>query len=158
MGRTDTLGNFLTDVATAIRNKKGTTDTIVASDFDTEIESIESGNSGDTSIEDGLITRTLTEYSNNIRFTTNHKDALRNANMIFICVDTPQGSDGSVNTTNFYNCLATIKESITNDVSIIIRSTVPVGTNKLTCDYFLDSSYKNLSIDELKVVSSFTLI
>ena len=43
MARTNTLGNFLTDVATAIRNKKGTTDTIVASDFDTEIESIESG-------------------------------------------------------------------------------------------------------------------
>lgn len=43
MARTDTLGNFLTDVATAIRNKKGTTDTIVASNFDTEIESIESG-------------------------------------------------------------------------------------------------------------------
>ena len=43
MARTNTLGNFLTDVASAIRNKKGTTDTIVASDFDTEIESIESG-------------------------------------------------------------------------------------------------------------------
>ena len=43
MARTDTLGHFLTDVATAIRNKKGTTDTIVASNFDTEIESIESG-------------------------------------------------------------------------------------------------------------------
>ena len=43
MARTDTLGNFLTDVATAIRNKKGTTDTILASDFDTEIASIESG-------------------------------------------------------------------------------------------------------------------
>lgn len=43
MARTDTLGNFLTDVATAIREKKGTTDTILASNFDTEIASIESG-------------------------------------------------------------------------------------------------------------------
>lgn len=43
MARTDTLGNFLTDVAIAIRNKKGTTNTIVASNFDTEIESIETG-------------------------------------------------------------------------------------------------------------------
>ena len=43
MARTDTLGNFLTDVAIAIRNKKGTTGTIVASNFDTEIESIETG-------------------------------------------------------------------------------------------------------------------
>ena len=43
MARTNTLGNFLTDVADAIRNKKGTTDTILASNFDTEIASIESG-------------------------------------------------------------------------------------------------------------------
>ena len=48
MARTDSLGHFLTDVATAIRNKKGTTNTIVASDFDTEIASIESGG-GDVS-------------------------------------------------------------------------------------------------------------
>ena len=43
MARTDTLGNFLTDVASAIREKKGTTDTILASNFDTEIASIEGG-------------------------------------------------------------------------------------------------------------------
>ena len=43
MARTDTLGNFLTDVADAIREKKGTTGTILASNFDTEIASIESG-------------------------------------------------------------------------------------------------------------------
>ena len=43
MARTNTLGNFLTDVASAIREKKGTTDTIPASNFDTEIASIESG-------------------------------------------------------------------------------------------------------------------
>ena len=41
MARIDTLGNFLTDVATAIREKKGTTETIQASNFDTEIASIE---------------------------------------------------------------------------------------------------------------------
>ena len=43
MARTNTLGNFLTDVADAIREKKGTTGTILASNFDTEIASIESG-------------------------------------------------------------------------------------------------------------------
>ena len=45
MARTDTLGNFLTDVAEAIRTKKGTTDTIVASEFDTEIANLPSGGS-----------------------------------------------------------------------------------------------------------------
>lgn len=43
MARTDTLPNFLTDVADAIREKKGTEETIQASDFDTEIASISSG-------------------------------------------------------------------------------------------------------------------
>ena len=45
MARTDTLGNFLTDVAAAIRTKKGITDTIPANTFDTEIASIEGGSS-----------------------------------------------------------------------------------------------------------------
>lgn len=48
MARIDTLTNFLTDVANAIRSKKGTTAKISPSDFDTEIESIEGGGGGGT--------------------------------------------------------------------------------------------------------------
>lgn len=43
MARVDNLANFLTDVANSIREKKGTTDQISASSFDTEISSIQSG-------------------------------------------------------------------------------------------------------------------
>ena len=43
MARTDTLTNFLTDVAEAIRTKGGTTDTINASEFDTAIANLPSG-------------------------------------------------------------------------------------------------------------------
>lgn len=43
MARTDTLPHFLTDVADAIREKKGSSDTIQASDFDTEIANLPSG-------------------------------------------------------------------------------------------------------------------
>lgn len=43
MARVDTLTNFLTDVADAIRTKTGSQETIQASDFDTEIENIPSG-------------------------------------------------------------------------------------------------------------------
>ena len=51
MARTDTLGNFLTDVAEAIRTKEGTTETIPASEFDTRIANLSGGGStgGDTS-------------------------------------------------------------------------------------------------------------
>lgn len=41
MARTDTLPNYLNDVADAIRAKKGTSADIVASSFDTEIASID---------------------------------------------------------------------------------------------------------------------
>lgn len=43
MARTNNLTNFLTDVADAIREKKGTEETIQASDFDTEIANLPSG-------------------------------------------------------------------------------------------------------------------
>ena len=49
MARTDTLGNFLTDVAEAIRTKKGTSETIQASQFDTEIANLPSGSDLDWS-------------------------------------------------------------------------------------------------------------
>lgn len=62
MARTDTLTNWATDVANSIREKTGKTDPIPASEFDTEIAAIESG---DTSIEDGLVQGILTSYSNN---------------------------------------------------------------------------------------------
>lgn len=43
MARTDSLGNYLTDVATAIKEKKGDSTPILASDFDTEIANLPSG-------------------------------------------------------------------------------------------------------------------
>lgn len=54
MARIDTLGNFLTDVAAAIRTKKGSEELIAAEDFDTEIENLPSGGGAD-----------LSEYFNN---------------------------------------------------------------------------------------------
>lgn len=65
MARTDTLANFVTDIADSIREKTGKTDKIPAASFDTEIANIPSG---DTTNEDALILRnklSLNEYSNN---------------------------------------------------------------------------------------------
>lgn len=43
MARTDNLNNFLTDVADAIRQKKGDSSKILAKDFDTEIANLSGG-------------------------------------------------------------------------------------------------------------------
>ena len=59
MARTDTLINFLTDVAAAIKTKKGDSTPIPAADFDTEITNLPSGNG---SILISLIDRTATSF------------------------------------------------------------------------------------------------
>ena len=59
MARTDNLTNFLTDVAGAIRTKKGTTNPILASDFDTEIANLPSG--GGATITKGLVINSYDE-------------------------------------------------------------------------------------------------
>ena len=61
MARTDNLTNFLTDVANAIRTKKGTAETIQASNFDTEISTIETG--GGTDINDYINNTPLSNAS-----------------------------------------------------------------------------------------------
>ena len=59
MARTDTLINFLTDVAAAIKAKKGDSTLIPAADFDTEITNLPSG---DDSMLISLIDRTATSF------------------------------------------------------------------------------------------------
>ena len=51
MARTDNLTNFLTDVANAIRAKKGTSSPILAANFDTEILTITSVLEGDNLLD-----------------------------------------------------------------------------------------------------------
>lgn len=59
MARIDTLINFLTDVAAAIKAKKGDSTSIPAADFDTEIANLPSG---DDSMLISLIDRTATSF------------------------------------------------------------------------------------------------
>ena len=60
MADTSNLSNFLEDVADAIRTKKETTEKIPAANFDTEIMSIETGNTSDATAtaDDILIGKT----------------------------------------------------------------------------------------------------
>lgn len=75
MARTDTLGHFLTDVADAIRTKTRSSETITASDFDTEIENIPSG--GGTTP-----TGTITITENGTNDVTNYASAVVNVPVV----------------------------------------------------------------------------
>lgn len=90
---------------------------------------------GVSTLEEPNLQDLLTESLPNLRFSNNHKDAFRHATHIFICVDTPQGKDGEVDLRNFYSVLDNIAEDSIQDQCVVIRSTVPVGTNRIAKEY-----------------------
>lgn len=73
MARTDTLVHYLTDVASAIKTKKGSSDSINASNFDTEILNLPSG--GGVEYESGTYTPTSNVQRPTINFTNTHTTA-----------------------------------------------------------------------------------
>lgn len=64
-----------------------------------------------------------------LTFTTDYKEAYRNAEVIFIGVGTPEKKDGSANLKYVFSVVEQIAESVENDCVVVVKSTVPIGTN-----------------------------
>lgn len=64
-----------------------------------------------------------------LRYTTDYKSAYKNAQVIFIGVGTPEKRDGSANLNYVYHVAEQIAEVIENDCVVVVKSTVPIGTN-----------------------------
>lgn len=64
-----------------------------------------------------------------LNFTTDYKHAYKDADIIFIGVGTPERSDGSANLDYVFNVCIQIAENIENDCLVVVKSTVPIGTN-----------------------------
>lgn len=65
----------------------------------------------------------------NLLFTTSHQEALKGAEIIIIAVGTPQREDGAANLGYLEQAAKDIALHLKQDSIIIIKSTVPVGTN-----------------------------
>src|SRR5579863_2005990 len=66
-----------------------------------------------------------------LRFTTDYKQAVSSADCVFIAVGTPQGDDGSANLTGLWRVVETLAPLLAAGAIVVIKSTVPVGTNRL---------------------------
>lgn len=64
-----------------------------------------------------------------IEYTTDYQTAYKNADAIFIGVGTPEQPDGSANLSYIATVARQIAESIEKDCLVVVKSTVPVGTN-----------------------------
>ena len=62
-------------------------------------------------------------------FTTDYKEAYKDADFIFIGVGTPERADGSANLDYVYEVAGQIAETIEKDCIVVVKSTVPIGTN-----------------------------
>lgn len=63
-----------------------------------------------------------------LRFTTQLPEALQGAQAVFIAVGTPQGEDGSADLKYVLGVAAAIGQTAEQDLLVIVKSTVPVGT------------------------------
>ncbi len=69
-----------------------------------------------------------------LSFTTSYKEAIKNAEFVFICVGTPQGVDGEADLQYVRDAAETIAETMDHRLIIINKSTVPVGTGDWVAD------------------------
>lgn len=64
-----------------------------------------------------------------LSFTTDYADAYRDAEAVFIGVGTPERDDGSADLSYISTVARQIAESVEHDCLVVVKSTVPVGTN-----------------------------
>lgn len=65
-----------------------------------------------------------------LTFTTDYATAYSDADAIFIAVGTPEKVDGSANLSYVYSVAKQIAASVTRDCVVVVKSTVPIGTNE----------------------------
>lgn len=89
----------------------------------------------------------MKENSSRIHYTIDYKDAYRNADAIYIGVGTPERKDGSANLDYIMSVCNQIIESVIKDIVVIIKSTVPIGTNDQVEKYLKEKMRKGISVD-----------
>ncbi|MBY0013630.1 UDP-glucose dehydrogenase family protein [Paenibacillus typhae] len=73
-----------------------------------------------------------------IDYTTDYVEAYKNADAIFIGVGTPEQPDGSANLSYIATVARQIAETIEKDCLVVVKSTVPVGTNDKVEQFIYD--------------------
>ena len=69
-----------------------------------------------------------------LRFTTDAADAVKDADIVFLAVGTPQSQDGAANLDYLTAAAQSIACDVRSDAIVVIKSTVPVGTNRLVAE------------------------
>ena len=82
-----------------------------------------------------------------LHYTTDAAGAYRNAEVIFIGVGTPEMPDGSANLSYIATVSRQIAESVENDCLVVVKSTVPVGTNDKVEQFIQDFLVRDVHVE-----------
>ncbi len=84
---------------------------------------------GKTPIFEPGLQELMTKNMERLTYTTDYKEAYKEAEVIFIGVGTPEKKDGSANLSYVFSVASQIADSITKECVVVVKSTVPIGTN-----------------------------
>ena len=80
-------------------------------------------------------------------FTTDYAATYKEADVVFIGVGTPEREDGSANLDYVFEVCKQIAENVEKDCLVVVKSTVPIGTNDRVEEYLNENKINNIKID-----------
>jgi UDPglucose 6-dehydrogenase len=116
--------------------------------LDIDAKKIESLRKGQIPIyEPGLTELVLRNArSGRLTFTTEYQEAVPSAQCVFIAVGTPQGDDGSANLSGLWKVVETVAPLMDKSAIVVIKSTVPVGTNRAVAERLRQVSGRDVDV------------
>lgn len=96
---------------------------------DVDKEKIEKMKNGISPIYEQDLEKLMQENSDRLDYTLDYKNAYKDADVIIIGVGTPEREDGSANLDYVLSVCEQIAESLEKDCVVVLKSTVPIGTN-----------------------------
>ncbi len=99
--------------------------------FDIDVGRVEKLNGGKVPIFEPGLNELISKGidSGKLLFTSSAKDALKNPDIIILCVGTPDDGTGATSLKAIESCAKIISESLDHSLPVLIKSTVPVGTS-----------------------------
>ncbi len=91
-------------------------------------EKIESLSRGELPIHEPGLSDLITRNAERLHFTTDMQEVLDNAQLLFVCVDTPPTYSGDADLSRVEAVIAELGES--QEHALVMKSTVPVGTGR----------------------------
>lgn len=114
---------------------------------DVDERKIELLRQGKSPIFEPQVEELMAKNKERLTYTTNHKDAYKDADAIFIGVGTPAQPDGSADLTYIATVARQIAESIEKDCLVVVKSTVPVGTNDKVEQFIHDFLVNDVKVE-----------